>query len=122
MYYITLDVNSFSLKDDSSLESFAKSFTVKQAQSSNKKVPKQENFEMVEPAKKELETIVKFIKPGLKDFESFINSWKNSKGFVHAVPCSDPRKLRIIEFGFAIDANGSAELIVSTETVSSFYC
>lgn len=100
------------------MESFAKSFTVKQAQTSNKKAAKQENFEMVEPAKEELESIMKFIKPGFENFEAFIESWKHSKGFFHAIPCSDPRKLRIIEFGFTIDVNGSPELIVSTETVA----
>ncbi len=74
---------------------------------------------MIETAKKELEALLQFIKPGFDDFSSFMQSWADSKGFLHAIPCNDPRKFRIIEFGFTIDLNGTLDLIVSTEMVTS---
>jgi hypothetical protein len=117
-----LDSNLFSLKGDANLESFAKLFTAKQAQSSKKKTnTKKEKLDILETAQKELETILKFIEPGFNDFSSFMQSWKDSKGFMHAIPCTDPRKFRMIEYGFILDLNGIVELIVSTETVTGIF-
>lgn len=117
-----LDSNLFSLKGNADIESFAKLFTAKQAQSSKKKAPpKTEKIEILETAQKELETILNFIEPGFNDFSSFMQSWKDSKGFLHAIPCSDPRKFRMIEYGLTVDLNGIVELIVSTETVTGIF-
>ena len=76
---------------------------------------------LIESSITEFKSKIKLVHPGFSDFESFIENWKESKGFFQNVPCTDPRKFRIIEFGFTIDVDGNLERVVSTEMVLLFY-
>ena len=106
------------MKNEAVLETFCKSYAVKQAQNSTKVKEKYVPINpKIELATKEMISIMKFTQPGVIDFESFICSWKESKGTLQSLPCSDPRNLRIIEFGITIDFQGGFNLLVSTETV-----
>ena len=51
------------------------------------------------------------------DFNTFMESWKDSKGFLQSIPCEDLGRLKIVELGVHMDLHGIHELILTTETV-----
>jgi hypothetical protein len=102
------------------MESFAKAYATKQAQEGKKTTatkgissilssPKIKNAEL------ELAGGIHLIKDD--NFLDFMEKWRDTKGVIHAIPCKDPRRLRVIEVGLQVETDETIKCLLSTESV-----
>jgi hypothetical protein len=103
------------------MESFAKAYATKQAQEGKKATttksissilssPKIKNAEL------ELANGIHLIKDD--NFFDFMEKWRDTKGVIQAIPCKDPRRLRVIEVGLQVETDETFKCLLSTESVS----